>query len=1245
MRRTILRAMTMLTILIALSASLGAQQTGSIVGTVVDKTGAVLAKAKVTLVNDATKDVRTTTSNAEGFFVYSGVVSSEYSVKVEAKGFQTAEQKGIHISPGDRRNLNVEMSVAADTASVTVVASESAITVDSGDLSATLDAGNIAKLALTGRDVTELIKTLPGFNTFTNFGGMQNKANYSTTVTSIQSAVGNGISTVGAPSRAGGADLTSDGAHILDPGCNCNSTQTVNPDMVAEVKVSSSAYGADQQTGPVVVAAVGKSGSSTYHGSAYLHFRDGVMNSNDWMINHLKQTKPDERYWYPGGQISGPVPFTHKKLLVFAGYEYYNQRFPESTSGGLIKANVPTLSERAGHFDPTLADNNAACMAMSTSVSGYNSATGKFDNNPKRCAQFTTIESPTGVHENIVNDDVSAYLAPGGLALLNEIPKPNRTPTGDLDFNYVKPLVNTNNGFMFHTRVDYNFSDSLKLYVSYNQQQQRYGNPVMRWWMAGDAVDYPGGDSSNDQSKTLSGNLVKVFNASTTNEFLANVSYLYSPHSLSNEKAVDKTATKYPYSYPSTSKILPSVFNTSWNSDYGVPFQYDTGRSSYFIHKVQPTFSDNFTKVFKTHTVKAGASWYVVSDKEASFGQSNGPNGTIGYGDVSGLDTSASGHQAWGQDPVLNFMTDLSNSFSVQPVTAPDLKGYSLGFYVQDDWKATRRLTLNMGLRLTHDTPFTDASGAFGVPAWTQAQYDKDVAAGITNLPGMRWHGLDLLGGGLHTDPSVPMAGHTMKAIFYAPRFGVDYDVFGTGKTVVRGGIGVYYYRDGTPGSAGTGLAMGGSSCQTNSHAYLSQITGATITCAGSTNGQTSASANDPNDHVEPRSLTYNFTVSQQTIGKTKLEASYMGSQSTDLINPITAALNDQIPIGTYAKPDPNPTSKYYGQILPVNNSSTKDGNAQVGSNKQDYVPYRNYSSLNLINHGAWANYNALLVSWNKPQGALTYGVNYTFSKTMGIISNSIDPINIHNDYGVLSADRTHVLNASYAYEVGNRFRNNRFVGAVLNGWMGSGITSLQSGAPIQQSYSLNMGLNGTDATADVVAVNADGSRGNDFYTNRLDTTTYLGTPKYNLYPKLTCNPGKGLKNGQFVNPSCFAMPTAPQYGTSGANIGVLLALGGNGQSHMPYFRGPAYFSTDLAVSRTIKITENQNAQIKFSATNFLNHPLTSFDQSNDQNLKLNSSSGVIATSGTANGSTWRYGVPNEKFGRRILEMSLRYNF
>jgi hypothetical protein len=429
------------------------------------------------------------------------------------------------------------------------------------------------------------------------------------------------------------------------------------------------------------------------------------------------------------------------------------------------------------------------------------------------------------------------------------------------------------------------------------------------------------------------------------------------------------------------------------------------------------------------------------------------------------------------------------------------------------------------------------------------------------------------------------------------------------------------------------------------SNSYLSQINAATITCAGSTNGVTGGSANDPHDHVEPRSMTYNLTISQQTIGKTVLEATYMGSQTTDLINPLTGNLNAQVPIGTYMNPDPNPASKYYGQILALNASNTGDSNATVTKNPQDYLPYPNYSGLGLINHGAWANYNSLQVAWNKPQGSLTYNLNYTFSKTMGIISNAIDPINIQNDYGVLSADRTHVLNASYAYEVGNRFRSNKLASAVLNGWMISGITALQSGPPIQESFSLNMGLGGTDGTPDVATKNPDGSIATDFGTNTLKNSTYLGTSSYTLFPKLTCNPGKGLKSGQYVNPSCFSLPSAPQFVTSGPNMGVLTALGGNGQSHMPYFRGPKYLNSDLAASRTFKITESQTAQIKFSATNFLNHALISFDQSNGQNLTLNYDTGALVSQGTQSGADWTYGVPNEKFGRRVLEMSLRYNF
>jgi hypothetical protein len=128
-----------------------------------------------------------------------------------------------------------------------------------------------------------------------------------------------------------------------------------------------------------------------------------------------------------------------------------------------------------------------------------------------------------------------------------------------------------------------------------------------------------------------------------------------------------------------------------------------------------------------------------------------------------------------------------------------------------------------------------------------------------------------------------------------------------------------------------------------------------------------------------------------------------------------------------------------------------------------------------------------------------------------------------------------------------------------------------------------------------------------------------------------------GLTGGQYINPKCFALPTAPVFDTENR----LIQLGGQGPYHSPIVRGPAYFSSDLSLGRTIRITERQNMQIKFTAINFLNHALKSFDQNASNNYVLNYSNGVLATQGDG----WMYGVTNEKFGRRVLEMTLKYNF
>ena len=338
-----------------LSAMSSAQSTGTVTGTVTDQSGAVVAKAKVTLKNDATGDVRETTSNDSGYFSFGTINPGTYTVKVSATNFSSIERKGVSVLPGDVRDIRdlmLKVGAGSDVIEVSGVADEIA-PVDSGERSAVLTSKQIENLSLEGRDATELIRSLPGFAVY---GGLNNKAQDFTVVAVGGGAVGNGYVGNGAPYR-GGTDLISDGAHILDNGCNCGSTQTVNGDMVSEVKVQTSNFGADSAKGPIVINAVGKSGTTSYHGAVVMHARDGSLNSDDWSFKHLQETAPaglvpnqSGRFLYPGAQFGGPVPHTNKKLVFFVGYEYYYQKgFPFTASinvPGLLTNIVPTMSMR-----------------------------------------------------------------------------------------------------------------------------------------------------------------------------------------------------------------------------------------------------------------------------------------------------------------------------------------------------------------------------------------------------------------------------------------------------------------------------------------------------------------------------------------------------------------------------------------------------------------------------------------------------------------------------------------------------------------------------------------------------------------------------------------------------------------------------------------------------------------------------------------------------------------------------------
>jgi len=1242
-------ALASLATLLLLSSALYAQSTGTVTGTVVDQTGAVVPKAKVTMIDQATKGKRDTVSNDVGYFSFGTVNPGTYDFKVTASGFKSWQQTGLAVRPGDVRNVSgiaLEIGKQDETITVEAVAGEIA-PVDSGEKSSVLTAKQISNLTLEGRDATELVRTLPGFSVFRG-GGVQNDAQDFTTISPTGGAVGQGYSANGNPYR-GGTDLTSDGAHIIDAGCNCGATQTVNGDMVSEVKVQTSNFGADSAKGPVVVNAIGKSGTTEYHGEAYLHVRDSSLNSIDYNLKTQLQSNPNlkpfnDRYLFPGGSFGGPVPFTHKKAIFWVGYEYFKQsNFPDPrTTSGIQTDVVPTPSMRGENplflgqpnfnTDASVADNFALCSKhqgdpFCGGASGWNT-------------------DGSAIAGNILN-----ALDPGAAALLTAIPEQNADPTKTGGFNYVKAFPLTQNGWMLHPRVDYNFTDNTKLYVTYNEQRETDQEPIHLWWTPPNSVPFPGGMSSADISRTFAGHFLHVFSPSLTNEVIGTYAYINYPLVSNDPNAFSIAKASYPYAsgpYASGSPYLPSISNGYWVS--GIPFIdqgdiFSHSGGSFTWKKWTPTIEDNLTKSYKSHTIKAGFYWERTANDQGEFSHINGEASYQPYGPFT-CNASALGANVCNQFPnqqfgsgnqIANFMLGAAGGYSQDNQYALDNMSYNTySGYVMDNWKATKRLTFDLGLRIDHLGTWHPDASPNGFASWVPSQFAADVAANKV-LPGVRYHSID---------HSISPAGFKTRFAFYEPRLGAAYDLFGTGKTVLRGGWGVYGYRgqfNDVQGALAT--ANGVQTWKSTGAISLAQLNAYAIAVGSGATPAVPSTANtvDPRDDRQPLTQSWNFTVSQRAAFRSLVEISYVGNHTSNMPlegnnnNGSSDLLNvNLVPLGTmfsnpgaYGCGDPskNPTGLPYGVGQNINGCGANTGAISPFGGPPNGTGY-GHNNVNVVRNIGHSNFNALQVAWVKQAGRITYNLNYQWSKAMGTLGTaqlggaSGDPLNIANDYGVSSIDRSHVFNFSYTLEVGNPIKGNAFLGAVANGWTISGITTWQAGPNMQTTYNSNFSAGGTGP------IEPGTCSPSPCPNLPVGPVNYLGTPDSTVQPLLLCDPTRGLHSHQYINGDCFglAQPGDP-----------------NGPWHYPYIHGPAFFNSDLAVFKTFKVTERQNVQFRASAYNFLNHPLNSFDPNNNAPLNIHFTNS--AADNTTQGTTNAFGYTPIKLGRRVMELSIKYTF
>ncbi len=1108
------------------TAALGQASSGALTGIVQDESKAVIPGADVILKNEGTNDVRRTVTNDEGYFSLQAIPTGTYMLRIEMAGFSAWERTGIVFHAGDRPMISdITLKVAGTAERVEVSASPvGAIPMDTGEKSAVINQKQLQTYSVVGRSAMELLRILPGMVSDTQ----QRPGEVSFGSAGRYWAAG---------TRDDALDIVSDGASTLDPGCNCNSAVMPNVDMMQEVKVQTSNFSAEQSKGPIVVQTVSKAGTSAWHGEGYAYFRDAKFNATDWRRNYAGLAKPDEYYIFPGINIGGPLK--KDKLFLFGALEWNIQNVGRQAHF----ATVPTDAMKAGDF---------------SAVPGYGYT--KYD--------ITALPAGNGITGGKIPSNL---FDPGGKVLINTYPKPNLDPKSHNGDNYVSAFTDKLPRSQRLVRLDYNFSESTKLYTRFNHETQEATTHYSYWWSDPTyMVPYPSDLLENSQSYSISNSLVNVLNPTTTNEVVFAATYWDLPAELKNPEKVDRQALGYPYKGIFKNARAKSIPNsTDWGGGighYSQPFDFVgfPAATKWLI-----TLDEKFSKVMNTHTLKMGATLNITTNNQL----------TDGFEQGSAVFTN------WGGNSTGNAYADmLMGKLGSYEESTANLVGEMVwrGFdvWAQDNWKVSPRLTLDLGLRLQHlGFPYDKNGRLFGF----------DMSKYSANTPANQFP--ELVAN--YLNPAVDRSIYKTPFLKPAPRLGWAYDLTGKGNTVIRGGAGMYFYRE--EGNVQFGALKNPPLIRRVALGWnpggLADMDKFNPDSAGTKYALTVL---DLNSDLMPVTYNWSLTLSQRLpVAKTVLEMSYVGNTSRHL----GAASNDDnsaninvVPMGALFQPGTT-------TLIP-------------NVNQDDYRPYKRFGNIKVMSHGNSQNYHSLQVSANRQEGRFTYQASYTFSKALGIggdiYNTTFDSFDLRGrSYGPLPYDRTHIFSIAYGIALPSPARS-AVARQILNGWNITGISQLQSGGPF-----------GISPSGSMVTKNADGT----FLS--LGAQQVNGTPNSPARAVITCDPREGRGEGQYLNPKCFAAPTP----------------GHNGMYQIPYLKGPGYMMHDLTVFKdfAIKNSETQKIQFRFAMYNFPNHPIEKME-GNDFQLQFD---GGAMTQNTIN----NLGKASRKDGRRMMQFAIKYMF
>lgn len=1263
------------TLALLVTTSLGslqvrAQTTGSALlrGTVQDEAGAVVPKATVTLVNLRTQTERKVTTAGEGGYTFAAVEPGNYTVKVEAAGFKTLSQTGIQLSPAENRGLDLTLAVGAASETVTVSGTIEEIKTETGEKSNTITASQIENLSIISRSSLELMRILPGV------------------VAPDQSSyqiVGFGDASAYAVNGQRGTNnnVSVDGSRVVDIGCNCGSIVSLNNDMVQEVTIKTSNYAAEHGNSGVQITGTTKSGGREYHGSLYSYVRHEALAANDRFRNYIKATdptslaasKPLGRFYYPGGNIGGPVRIpigglsninkNRDKLFFFVGFEYQRQNFSAQPK----LSNVPTLAQRRGDF------------------------------------KGTTVRIPGGfpnAGQDAPNSNLAPYINKYGQALINLYPVPNLNSPNN---NYVAVPVAFQNRRDLKMRFDYKPSDRTNIYVRITRERELQDGPYGIWW-GPSTFELPTHNLSSNLGRSVAVGMTSIINPTMTNEVVFSGSKLKLDNQYADPNKVSLSTLgmenlRLPFDNPfgRQSKQAPLSLISWAQGQLWAP-----GTNPIFAYNDSFSVTDNLTKVVGSHTLKFGG-LVEQGNKKQNFQDTS--EGQLEFNNWNSFGTG----NDWG-DLLVGQLTGVSHGTKTP---TGNFRFYNYEFYAQDSWKIKPNFTLEFGLRMAHMTVNKERKG-FDILFSPQAY--KSGAGYYINGDPYRPNGVlseargDLKNGAVQAQSLLP-----------GPRLNFAWDIWGNQRLVVRGGTGIFYNRvqgnfqydatirspvngnvgaalgiyttiPGTQNPDGTGgvtwADLGGMTLNNMGRVTLPNGQSLNVNPLKLASGGGDIISPNPESFKVPSTYTGSLSLATRLPFQTVLEAAYVGTFGRHL--PSRRPINF-VPIGALLKGtvpgDPGSEITYLrnpncdpGQVGP-NNTVIRAGNCEVVTQagvKADLTnalhrssldgtainKYRQFPDMNYIRYNeynATSNYHSLQVTVSRQTGKnLQFFGTYTFSKVLGLTSGEFadqDPIDARGrTFGVLNYDRTHVANLSYNYNIPNLspFKNSLSRG-VLNGWQLSGITTFASGTPLRLRF-----LGDITSNANEIA---------NFGTDAFPSDGYAAGA---ISPIISSNPkASGTKVGERI----FNLTgiSIPGFGTTGPLISPY------------YFRTPNQQNWDLSLFKNFRISETKNLQFRAGFFNIFNMAFPkSIDTGNANNsdiyltletrcTRTPTNQSIVLANGTVtnftqtvpngNGGTVsgvcdpskgftftddtrnRFGQILTKRGQRVVELALKFTF